>query len=143
MAPARSLIWLPAMSSSTPSGTTEVGDKQRRWFGITCLPRWGKLQASTITRADVKALMARIAAPVSANQTLAAVSAIFSWAVREEIVPANPVVGETEGTGFVFAGPHGGFPGICHQPPRMVACRRARDRAPQVVRPHRLNPEPA
>ena len=28
------------------------------------LPRWGKLQASTITRGDVKALMARIEAPV-------------------------------------------------------------------------------
>jgi integrase len=54
------------------------------------LPRWGKLQASTITRGDVKALMARIEAPVLANQVLAAVSAIFTWAVREEILPANP-----------------------------------------------------
>jgi integrase len=53
-------------------------------------PRWGKLQASTITRSDVKALMARIEAPILANQTLAAVSAIFTWAVREEILPANP-----------------------------------------------------
>jgi integrase len=54
------------------------------------LPRWGKLQASTITRSDVKALMARIEAPVLANQVLAAVSAVFTWAVREEILPANP-----------------------------------------------------
>jgi integrase len=54
------------------------------------LPRWGKLQASTISRSDVKALMARIEAPVLANQVLAAVSAIFTWAVREEILPANP-----------------------------------------------------
>jgi integrase len=54
------------------------------------LPRWGKLQASTITRADVKAMMARIEAPVAANQTLAAVSAIFSWAIREEILQTNP-----------------------------------------------------
>jgi integrase len=52
--------------------------------------RWGKLQASTITRADVKALMASIDAPVLANQVLAAVSAVFTWAVREEILPANP-----------------------------------------------------
>jgi integrase len=55
------------------------------------LPRWGKLQASSITRADVKAMLARIeGAPVLQNQVLAAVSAVFSWAVREEILPANP-----------------------------------------------------
>jgi integrase len=54
------------------------------------LPRWGKLQAGTITRADVKAMMASIEAPIVANQTLAAVSAIFSWALKEEILPANP-----------------------------------------------------
>jgi integrase len=54
------------------------------------LPRWGKLQSSTITRADVKALMARIEAPVLANQVLAAVSAVFTWATKEEILPTNP-----------------------------------------------------
>jgi integrase len=54
------------------------------------LPRWGKLQASAITRGDVKAMMARIEAPIVANQTLAAVSAVFTWAVKEEIVAANP-----------------------------------------------------
>jgi integrase len=54
------------------------------------LPRWGKLQASSITRGDVKTMMARIEAPIVANQTLAAVSAIFSWGVKEEIVTANP-----------------------------------------------------
>jgi integrase len=53
-------------------------------------PRWGRLQTSTITRADVKALMARIDAPVLANQVLAAVSAIFTWAVREDILLTNP-----------------------------------------------------
>jgi integrase len=53
-------------------------------------PRWGKLQASTITRADVNALMARIDAPVLANQVLAAVSAVFTWAVREDILLTNP-----------------------------------------------------
>jgi integrase len=54
------------------------------------IPRWGKLQASSITRGDIKAMMARIGAPIVANQTLAAVSAIFSWGIREEIVAANP-----------------------------------------------------
>jgi integrase len=57
------------------------------------IPRWGKLQATTITRGDVKQMMARISAPIVANQTLAAVSAVFSWAVKEEIVAANPCRG--------------------------------------------------
>jgi integrase len=56
-------------------------------------PRWAKLQAASITRADVKAAMGRIEAPVLANQVLAAASAIFSWAVKEEIVETNPCRG--------------------------------------------------
>jgi integrase len=55
------------------------------------LPKWGKLQASTITRTDVKTLMRSIKAPIVANQALAAVSAIFSWAITEEMLPpVNP-----------------------------------------------------
>src|SRR5215831_12541836 len=57
------------------------------------LPRWGKLQAGTISRADVRALMARIEAPILANQTLAAASAIFGWGLKQEIVAANPCRG--------------------------------------------------
>jgi integrase len=57
------------------------------------LPRWGKLQAASIVRADVKALMAGIEAPKLANQVLAAASAIFSWAQKEEIVGSNPCRG--------------------------------------------------
>src|SRR5262245_45340549 len=57
------------------------------------LPRWGKLDAKSISRADVRALMSRIAAPVLANQVRAAASAIFTWAVKQEIVTANPCIG--------------------------------------------------
>jgi integrase len=56
------------------------------------LPRWGKLQAGTIIRA-VKALMAKIDAPILANQVLAAASAIFGWAVKQEIIAGNPCRG--------------------------------------------------
>ena len=63
------------------------GDALVRRFA---LPRWGKLQAASVTRGDIKQMMARILAPVVANQTLAAVSAIFSWGIREEIVTTNP-----------------------------------------------------
>jgi integrase len=54
------------------------------------LPRWGKLQAASITRADVRQMMTRIEAPITANQTLAAVSAIFTWATKQEILGTNP-----------------------------------------------------
>ena len=54
------------------------------------IPKWGKLQAVVITRSDVKAMMASIEAPIVANQTKAAASAIFSWAIKEELLKANP-----------------------------------------------------
>jgi integrase len=57
------------------------------------LPKWARLDAKTITRADVRALMAKIAAPVVANQTLAAASAIFSWGIKQEVVALNPCLG--------------------------------------------------
>jgi len=57
------------------------------------LPRWCNLQAATISRADIKAMMARIEAPILANQVLAAASAIFSWAQKQEILSANPCRG--------------------------------------------------
>jgi integrase len=57
------------------------------------LPRWGKLDAKTISRADVRALMRRIEAPSLANQVKLAASAIFTWAVKQEIVAVNPCTG--------------------------------------------------
>jgi integrase len=54
------------------------------------LPKWGKLQAAAVTKTDVKAMMARIDAPILANQVLAAASAIFTWAIHEEKLTVNP-----------------------------------------------------
>jgi integrase len=56
------------------------------------LPKWAKLRAADIKRSDVKTVFNSIAAPIAANQVLAAASAIFSWAMREEIgqVTVNP-----------------------------------------------------
>jgi integrase len=56
------------------------------------IPKWGKLQAADVARADVRAMMARIEAPVLANQVLAAASAIFSWAMRQDLLTMNPCV---------------------------------------------------
>ena len=57
------------------------------------IPRWGKLKARAITRADVRALLGRIDAPAAANATLATASAIFSFAVKMEVVAFNPCLG--------------------------------------------------
>jgi integrase len=57
------------------------------------VPKWGNLQASAISRADVRAAVGKIAAPILANQVLAAASAIFAWAVRQEVCASNPVRG--------------------------------------------------
>jgi integrase len=57
------------------------------------LPLWGSLTAQSITRADVRAIMGKIGAPVLANQVLASASAIFTWAIRQELLPHNPCRG--------------------------------------------------
>jgi integrase len=49
------------------------------------VPRWGKLQADNMSRADVKVAMAAFG-----NQVLASAFAIFSWAIREELLKDNP-----------------------------------------------------
>jgi integrase len=57
------------------------------------LPLWGDRDASTITRADVRAMLAKIAAPITANQVLASASAVFTWAMRQELLAHNPCRG--------------------------------------------------
>jgi integrase len=57
------------------------------------LPRWAKLAAPSITFVDVEALLERIEAPILSNQVLAAISAVFSWAVKKRVLPANPCRG--------------------------------------------------
>jgi integrase len=52
-------------------------------------PVWGRRDAATITRADVRTMMGRIKRPITANQTLAAASAVFTWAVKMEIIAVN------------------------------------------------------
>ena len=57
------------------------------------LPVWGELDASAITRADVRAVLGKINGPVVANQVLASASAIFTWATRQEVLTNNPCRG--------------------------------------------------
>jgi integrase len=57
------------------------------------LPRLGKMMASQISRADIRAMHRRIEAPISANQALAHTRAVFSWAMKQDILKTNPCVG--------------------------------------------------
>jgi integrase len=56
------------------------------------LPRLGKLNAAAITRQDVKVLLAKIDTPSMQTQVLASLSAIFTWAIKEEVggITINP-----------------------------------------------------
>ena len=57
--PVPSRIWLAVTSSCTPRSATRAGSRPTPWSAAHLLPRWGKLQATSIGRADVKAMMAR------------------------------------------------------------------------------------
>ena len=87
--PAASPSWRASMSSCTPRSTTRAGSRPRRWCAGIC-SALGQAEGEAITRADVRAVMLRIEAPIVANQVLAAASAIFSWAIKQEILAFNP-----------------------------------------------------
>ena len=55
----------------------------------------GQASRSAITRADVKKLLEQIDAPILANQILASASAIFTWAIRQDVagIKINPCTG--------------------------------------------------
>jgi integrase len=65
----------------------------RRIFEAFVLPRWGTRDIRTITRPEVVALLDGVVddgKPVQANRVLAAVRAMFNWAVRRGILDASP-----------------------------------------------------
>jgi integrase len=58
------------------------------------LPPWGRLDANTIKRSDVRAVMDKMSdTPILANSVLTAASAIFSWANKQELLANNPCRG--------------------------------------------------
>jgi integrase len=65
----------------------------RRMFDEHMLPRWRDRDIRSITRRDVVALLDGIVddgKPVLANRVLAAVRAMFNWAIRRGIIEASP-----------------------------------------------------
>jgi integrase len=78
--------------AKTKNKSWEQGDYLVRKY---LLPRFGKLPVTAITHDHIEQLKNGIAAPVMANQVLAATSAIFSWAIKARIagVSVNPCHG--------------------------------------------------
>jgi integrase len=69
-------------------------DDDRRVNNVL-VPKFGKIHAKAITRADVRLLLEEIAerAPIEANRTLALLRRIFSWALSLDLVEASPCMG--------------------------------------------------
>jgi integrase len=66
----------------------------QRKLDIDLLPEWGERNITEITRADVKDVIRRKArtTPIAANRLLAFISAIFNWALDEDIIATSPAV---------------------------------------------------
>jgi integrase len=69
-------------------------DELQRKLEIDLLPEWGERNITDITRADVKDVIRRKArtTPIAANRLLALISAIFNWALDEDIITTSPAV---------------------------------------------------
>jgi hypothetical protein len=57
------------------------------------LPKWGKVPAASITRADIRQWFKSMASKTTANQVKAAVSAVFKFGIEEEVIKINPCSG--------------------------------------------------
>ncbi len=95
---------MPVRKGKKPS--PRYAAETRRNLDNHVLPRWRDRPIASITRADVRTLVMAVASgevparaggrtaarggPIAANRVLSALSALFGWAVRQDLVPANP-----------------------------------------------------
>jgi len=80
---------------ATPNKRNSSAQRDRGQINRDILPRWSTRKISSITRADVIALLDEIVArgaPVMANRTKALLSKVFRFAVRRDLIPFSPVV---------------------------------------------------
>lgn len=54
---------------------------------------WGARKLDSITRADVRAMLAGIEAPIAANRLHSIVRKFFNWAVENDLIASSPVAG--------------------------------------------------
>jgi integrase len=80
---------------ATPNKRRSSTQRDRGQIDRDILPRWGTRKISSITRADVIALLDDIVArgaPIMANRTKALLSKLFRFAVRRDLIAFSPVV---------------------------------------------------
>ncbi len=74
-----------------PRKRTWADDK--RFLQTELVPKWGTRKAASINRQEAIALLDKIVergSPISANRTLSCARKMYSWALRRDMVPANP-----------------------------------------------------
>jgi integrase len=64
-----------------------------RLLRLHVVGNWGRRKLEEITRADVRAMVARIEAPVAANRVHSIVRKLFNWAVENDLIVNSPVAG--------------------------------------------------
>ena len=64
-----------------------------RLLRLHVVGNWGRRKLEEITRADVRAMLARIEAPVAANRVHSIVRKLFNWAVENDLIVSSPVAG--------------------------------------------------
>jgi integrase len=64
-----------------------------RLLRLHVVGNWGRRKLEEITRADVRAMIARIKAPIAANRVFGIVRKLFNWAVENDLIVNSPVAG--------------------------------------------------
>ena len=64
-----------------------------RLLRLHVVGNWGRRKLEEITRADVRAMLARIEAPIAANRVHSIVRKLFNWAVENDLIISSPVAG--------------------------------------------------
>jgi integrase len=65
----------------------------KRRLQLYVIDEWGSRKLDSITRADVRAMLDRIDAPVAANRVHSIVRKFFNWAVENDLIENSPVAG--------------------------------------------------
>jgi integrase len=64
-----------------------------RRLQLYVIDEWGTRKLDSITRADVRAMLDRIEAPVAANRVHSIVRKFFNWAVENDLIANSPMAG--------------------------------------------------
>jgi integrase len=64
-----------------------------RRLQLCVVDEWGNRKLDSITRADVRTVLARIDAPIAANRVHSIIRKFFNWAAENDLIAISPVAG--------------------------------------------------